>query len=298
MRSLVEHLISIGAKPHQYPLRAERIVAARFQMFPPPMLPGPYDKIFARSKDDLFVRMDQWFNDHYGDRLKVDWSLGSFVLMQRGEPWRCLIPSFWGTVRFYIDPQRMRDAENSGNVLDFIDGFSQRRALGLDATEISEIGRQFETGLAAIILMDDLPNNLLCNQGRADFKSSVDVLLSVNHPLGKAKRETALCFEKVCKGLLEYGKAEWKANHKLSALVDSIEVRWRLKTDPALLSVVSTEASVSYDKHVTLTEAHAAHVALLSIFASWCAQREEMRKKTRRPEAMSAVAHDGTRSPH
>jgi hypothetical protein len=92
-RQLQAEMVPIPARP----FRAESILAVQ--------LGQPFVHLYPRrepmegmySGDDLTIRVSRWFDERYGDRLKINFSPGRMVITVLGDPWLVRFPPVTGT---------------------------------------------------------------------------------------------------------------------------------------------------------------------------------------------------------
>ena len=47
-------------------------------------------------------RIFAWYDDHYGNRQKIDWSVGASLILIQGEPWKITFPLIYGEIYLNI----------------------------------------------------------------------------------------------------------------------------------------------------------------------------------------------------
>ena len=104
------------------------------------------------SGDDLTIRIFRWFDNRYGDKLKINMGPGRFALMIRGDPWELLLPKVFGTVNFFISSHEKSSNQEEDlklrripkiNILDLITIFPQGLAASLKPAELEHISISF-----------------------------------------------------------------------------------------------------------------------------------------------------------
>lgn len=264
---------------HQRPFHAVALIASAYGE-------GKLVNLFDRPSTDkepysvtgLMNRAREWYDLRFGEDIKTLPSIGQFLVPLEHRVWKVHAPAGYGELILVCHPQLQdgprRNVITRGsiqvNMLDCFEGMTQAYATSLTDNEIKKIDEAFLIGLDALVLLDVLRHcdEPLFDQVRADYNHSVEALVSLDRSYGKSRRDTATSAEKVMKGLLSARKIPFKQNHNLPALAESLRRDARFDVDSSLVAKINTDASVSYEKSVTKSEAIAAHINLQAFLSS------------------------------
>jgi len=277
MSHLDQHLASHGYAPPQRSANAARLVSIALGLSGTPIFGGGLERGEPFGPRDLIMRVFEWFKDTYGDRNKVDMSLGYVVFPLRETYWRLRIPLSFGTVSPFAD----RDLKNSGqqigtqskpatlNVLRGLHGATQYYVDRLTDAELARTLEAYYRGYAALAALDELKGNDLFDQARGDYAHSVNALTEPL-ALNKARWDTAQCAEKVFKGLLDRAGQTFpkdaKRGHDISYLGGLVAAHFGVALAPNALNSVHCPPSVRYgEMNVDANEAWTSHDALLYV---------------------------------
>jgi hypothetical protein len=201
--------------------------------------------------------------------LEIDPSPGSTVVELRGVLWRLRLPRLFGGGTIFASRNQAdegitldRHRPASMNVVRAVQGLTQELSNSLTDSELASITDAWLQGFKATRALDRMPDDLLFKQAAAHYRGSVDELLRRDGVFGYARRETALCCEKVLKGALTRLKIDFKKNHDLLALADLFYKGTVHQSPIEDLSAIQCSADVSYQRAVNLSEALGAHKAL------------------------------------
>lgn len=268
MLGLDQYLISQEVKPHARSLTATYEIAKAYKFIAPFMAPTWFaDKNPAPFSDqDLINRCRTWYDSYLGDRQNDSWPQDSYVYLLRGEYWKINIPKIWGQITFFIDK---KIEEKSSNILNLFDGLQQSYADTLTEPELIAIANQFIIGYKAVTALQNIHsiyenNPVLIEQAYTDYLSSIRNLLSHHESYGKCRRDTALCCEKIMKGILSNKDISFAKEHKLVDLAKEINDHLGTSIDLDLIRKIHTSANVSYEQHVSRSDAYNAHMNLLT----------------------------------
>lgn len=278
MVDLDRHLAAKNLQPAQRSLNAARLVSIALKLSGTPILSADPDRGEPFSPRDLLARVADWYDATYGDRNKIDFSLGYVVLPLRGTYWSLRIPLTFGTVFPFAD----RDLSNTGrqlatrvtepathNVLSGLKGVTQTYAARLTDSEIALVLRTYQRGYVALAALDELKGHELFDAARGDYGFSVEALLD-GRALAKARWDNAQCAEKVFKGLL--GRAgqpfptDAAQGHNIAHLGQLVSRQFGVSLPEPALRLIHCSPKVRYSQvAIDQQEAWAAHEALLDV---------------------------------
>lgn len=240
----------------------------------------------AYEGDDLVMRMSQWFDAQYGERLLMNTSRGRVAVLVRNDVWILKIPWLIGQVRLLAsrtipsdnpEPRAFRadDPKHIGappplyNILDSVTGLPAGLRQDLSEEELSALLFTFETGINAYGALRSIQEIQYIREGIADHLATADHLAGgqLGH-LGPARWSALQAVEKVYKALLAACGGPIPHTHDLAKLSERAEQFGMHGADPDLINAVQCTAAVRYGElPVTLAEAVAAHHAALDL--SW-----------------------------
>lgn len=277
MSHLDQHLATHNLPPAQRSFNAARLVSMALKLSGTPIVGGDKDRGDPFSPRDLLARVFDWYHDTYGNRKKIDFSLGYVVLPLRNTYWRLRIPLAYGTVVAFAD----RDLANEGrqlgtmtapathNVLTGLQGVTQAYVDRLTEAEIGRVMQAYDRGYSAMATLDELKGHDLFEQARGDYVHSVEALAN-GQALSKARWDTAQCAEKVFKGLLGRARQPFSKNvgqgHDIVLLGGSVTAHFGIALPPDALRAIHCSTKVRYgEMKVDLNEAWISHDALLDV---------------------------------
>ncbi|PTT66213.1 hypothetical protein [Stenotrophomonas sp. HMWF003] len=279
MLAIDQHLNGLDLHIHQRPFHAVTLIATTYgEGQPIDLFHRATENIDPYSVLGLMNRAREWYDLRFGDDIRTRPTIGYFLVALEHRLWKVRAPGGYGSLILVCDRQlqtgRPRNlisrAPIQVNMLDCFEGMTQAYATSLTDDAIERIEEEFMIGLDALSLLDVLNHydEPLFDQARADYIHSVEALVSLERSYGKSRRDTATSAEKVMKGLLAVRKIPFKLSHNLSALAESLRKEAGLNVNVSLAAKIGTDASVSYDKPVTKSEALEAHTNLQALLSS------------------------------
>ena len=277
MSSLDQHLAIHGLLPNQRGLNAARLVSIALKLSGTPFFCKDADRGEPFSPRDLLARVFDWYRDSYGERNKIDFSLGYIVWPLRGTYWTMRIPCGYGTVQPFLD----RDLKNTGrsigtssqpatyNVLTGIEGLTQTYASQLEHDELQQLGTAYGRGYSAMASLDEMRGHGLFDQAKGDYRHSVEAL-SEGRTLSKARWDNAQCAEKIFKALLDraghtYPKSGSKG-HDIVHLGELVTNSLGVSVPINMLQAIHCPPSVRYGEvNIDMNSAWTSHAALLEV---------------------------------
>ncbi|MCO7473029.1 hypothetical protein [Stenotrophomonas maltophilia] len=276
MTSLDSRLSAKGIEPHQRGLTASLQVSWTLKLDGTPIPGGPLDRGPPFFPRDLLARVHDWYSDHYGDAMKIDFSPGSFLVVVNGNLWKVRLPMIMGEGRLVVD-RNLSLAQQNGvgrgpaihNVLCSAEGLTQAMANKLSDQELAFFFHAFAHGWQAIMTLDSLGGHALFSEAKADFRHSVDAIAS-RREYGKARWEAAQCGEKLLKGFLARAGLSYptsaRQGHDHVHLGNLLEEKLNIRICDKILSTLKTSPAVRYGEEAsTLEQAMDSHSALLAL---------------------------------
>ncbi len=244
-------------------------------------MPGPDQepREGCYSGDDLTTRIFQWFKNLYGDKLKVEWGVGSIAVELAGDIYEIKYPWIIGSVKMIADPSTMSqkdqmiDNKPAVNALSYIKGLSPQIASSLNQQQLHELLQIFYLGYSCLDKMGyaarDTENpgqNLLIPEALGDLKASSTHLLERPPELGLSKWSSLQAVEKMIKAYISPKGGSFKWTHSLTELANEAEKLGLVPISRNDIQVVQCSPSVRYDSSgLTLTEVVAAQHAAIRV---------------------------------
>ena len=257
-------------------LKAQSMLAAQLKE---PFI-HPYPKREPRegvySGHDLTIRVERWFEEHYGRRLSVSFSPASVVLLLRGDPWLLELPRLIGRWTLIASRTELSDPPGvvpSGdappsrfNIVTSISDLPPGLLAGLTDAELEAIRRVAQMALDAYHRLEALRSVDLIWEAVTDHAAAVRHLVQPPTHFGQAKWAALQALEKVLKACIRSCGEGFASSHNLSEHAAHCERLGVSPLDRSLLALVQCPAGVRYGTPiVTVTEAVAAHHAALDL---------------------------------
>lgn len=279
MSDLDRYLATQNLMPAQRSFNAARLVSITLALSGTPILGGDEDRGEEFSPRDLLARVFDWYDETYGNRNKIDFSLGCVVLPLRDTYWRLEIPLVYGTVMPFADRNLAHVGRQLGtktessrhNVLTGLHGVTQAYVDRLTYPEIDQVMQAYGRGYVAMSTLDELKGHDLFDQARGDYAHSVQALAAGN-ALSKARWDNAQCAEKVFKGLLGRAGQPFPTNaahgHDIVHLGGLVMRHFGIVLSGSALRAIHCSPKIRYGEiNVDLNEAWTSHDALLDMLA-------------------------------
>lgn len=239
--------------------------------------------------DDLVIRARRSFQERYGDRLAIDWSLSRVAVLLRGDVWVLSLPRIYGGGRVHFIASRtdvrtsptapevvpvteVRQAQRTPstyNVLDALVGLSDDLRGALPDDELRSLHFTFMTGLGAFEAMREARNARFVAEALADHEQTAAHLTAgARAQAGQARWAALQAAEKMYRAYLTAVHASVPRTHDISTLSAAAATAGLAAADEHFVRVVQRDPGVRYgDAAVPLAEAVSAHHAALDL--SW-----------------------------
>lgn len=214
----------------------------------PSRLLGAYSIISEESGitivfgDELSNRINEWFERRYGDRLKVDFSIGRTVVLIDGDPYSVKFPTIFGRVKLF--PLR------------WVEDVTLEHLATRATEELESLTTQIIDRFEDFSLLSNLSAKVV-----ADLSPSVDHIMTRPPHYGLSRWASLQASEKVLKHAIS---ADGKTPPKIHNLGELAHLANKLGVsgiETNLVDTVQCKPSVRYDEPVTLYDAIAAHHA-------------------------------------
>ncbi|CAM3876241.1 hypothetical protein PAHA111176_23755 [Parendozoicomonas haliclonae] len=221
----------------------------------------------------LAKELCSWYDHKYGDRQKISWKLGEFVLKIRNDLWLYKVPVYYGTCNFFINKNLSDSGDNcSVNILCMCKNMTQVYVNNLTNEELNYIAASFNFSRQSFEILNHWSkvNLPMYSALMADLENGRQQLITRHAHYGQAKWSYLQCFEKIIKGWLQKADISSKEirsfSHHLEKAVSKFNQVYRQNIDPNLYELVQCPASVRYDEVPTSkAEAIKSQNAVLSL---------------------------------
>jgi HEPN domain-containing protein len=224
------------------------------------------------SEASLSGHIVQWFQDRYGETLKLDMSPASAVILVKGDPYRLTIPVVYGRGRFVMDrtfSKRKHITVGTStskpdpieiNVYELIKGITPTLINSLNESEIKQIMTFVAESYDCIYKLDESRSLPYKAEAKTDLKIAVDIILTEKMNYGMSKWASLQFVEKLIKGILKMNKVDYPKTHKLQMLNTLLSENKLPNVPIEVLSKIECTPSVRYEKNsVSRSEAIIAH---------------------------------------
>ncbi len=258
---------------HARPLRSLSKVCQKLGIgLPIGPLPNrpPQDQVF--SGDDLSLRIFEWFDDLYGEKLEYDFSVWSLPVEISGDIYCLKCPLIVGKVFMVADPDEMgQEKRKLGenrliNVLDYVEGLTPKIAKRMSFKAKCYILDMFHFCYSFNDLSKTFKEKDLVAKGLADIEASSFHVFGRH--FGLSKWSSLQAMEKILKAFLDGCGQKFERTHDLVFLTNTAESQGLPAIPKQDLQVIQCSPSIRYDEEkVSLNEAlMALHISMRLCF--------------------------------
>lgn len=276
MRIVDAYLRESGVPPHARPIRGWLEISGslklHLRMFPErdrAPVEGRYDG------DDMTIRIFQWFEDQYGDKLKISFGPGRVFILVRHDPWVIQLPRIYGSAQVIASatvpsskPEeylRRREIPRL-NVVDSIEGMTEAMKISLKSHELRAIYDQWRLGFEALSALEAIAQTPMVREVQSDIEAAVQHALSRPPHHGQCKWSCLQAAEKALKIFLTATGNQFPKTHELHRLVPLAERAGMPTIERAVVDAVQCSPAIRYgDEPTTAFQALGAHIASLRI---------------------------------
>ncbi len=253
------------------PMRAGSKVSVRYKI-PMPIAVTDANRLppELRPYVPLSLAIRRWYDDAYGDRLKVDMCPGRTVVRLDGDLYLLKVPRILGSVAFGVTREFLPERASGrpplqANILQLIEHMTPTKASRLSDAALKAAEQAFQTALRASYSLEATPHDLL-QSARGDLATAVTALMSDRGRHGESKWASLQAAEKTLKAAIALQGGQFPFTHELARLVRSLEPLGIDLDAPELLSAIQCTPGIRYgEEPCTQDEALAAHIASLSL---------------------------------
>jgi hypothetical protein len=224
-------------------------------------------------RSELGDRINNWFENLYGDRLKPGWSLGATVIVISGDIYKVRIPLMFGTSGFVFDsgPLERKTIVNGrevtlSNIPKHVEGLTPARVQSMTTSECNEVVTIFGKAAVAWSTLASVKFQDFMSEAKADLETSVEHLLSKSPQFGLSRWSSLQAVEKLLKAYIKERGGTVRTIHKLPDLAGEAEGMGLTAIDRTVLASIQCSAGVRYgEESSTMQEAVAAHWAAIQL---------------------------------
>jgi len=242
-----------------------------------PIKSAPIEGVY--EGESLSAHIVKWVQDRYGERLKMDLSIGHALILIRGTPWLLKFPWMVGSVRMVCERDLSKEFQNfvvykSGephpkpimNLLLCIRDLPQSLVNDLSDDELREILDYFLVGNEFFIRTYRFFKDAeLLLSGIRDVKSSAEYCVDSNSTHGLSRWASLQSAEKFLKFYIEQSGEQFPHTHDLKRLANQAYGLGLPLIEETVLDHIQCNASVRYEslQHKTLDVVKAHQNALM-----------------------------------
>lgn len=210
----------------------------------------------------------RWYDEAYGDKLKVDMCPGRVVVPIDGDLYVLKIPRIMGSVNFimsrgFIEPPGISRGPATCNILQLVEDLTQAKANSLSDEALENIDAAFKTGLPAAYTLEATDHELMY-QARGDVAVAVAALMDRSERYGASKWASLQAAEKTLKAAITLKGGTFKFTHELAKLAAQLSgLGVNIEAGP-LIADIQCDPKIRYgDEPCTREQALGAHHASL-----------------------------------
>ncbi len=253
-------------------------------------------KVKVHSSSMIVKRINNWYDERYGDLLKVDLGLGEVALLIKNDPYKMQIPWFLGTFCLVCDKSCATYPEETKkydplikreipviNVLGLIEGLTYSVAATLSDSDLKSILEYFifaSKTMSSFRVIKDLTYKA---EAETNLRMAVANLLNqVSPQYGQSKWDSLQFTEKIMKGfIIDWGKKEPPHTHELLVLNTILDQNTLPKIPEYLLNNIQCKPAVRYERSlVNLDECINAHYSSLKVLSILLGVEQEKNSNT------------------
>lgn len=227
-----------------------------------PLTSGPIPGVY--SGDSLSAHIFEWTERRYGERLKIDFSIGRSVFLLRGAAWLIRFPLAYGkfvplcvrdfsindadlTVR--IIEENKESKKPGRNLLRFVENLPITLAGELTNDELKSLCMFIIESNYFFDKLDQLgKTNELARSAQVDLNTAADHCMSGASQYGQSRWAALQACEKMLKCFIDSKGGPFPRTHKLSSLAKVALPLGLPKLDDNLLVKIQCDAGIRYGK--------------------------------------------------
>jgi hypothetical protein len=211
-----------------------------------------------------------WYQDVYGDRLKIDFCPGRTVVLLDGDLYTLRVPRIMGSVRFIISRQFIASPDISrgpvtSNIVQLVEEITPNKAAFLSDNALRSLDEAFGTALPAAYTLESTDHELMFIV-RGDVATAIAGLMDRGERYGESKWASLQAAEKVMKAAIDLQNAKFKFKHGLKELASQLANLGIRIDGNAAIAAIQCRPGIRYgEEPCSRDEAIAAHRAFLQI---------------------------------
>jgi hypothetical protein len=198
-------------------------------------------------------RITEWYNQRYGERIKVDYSPGRMAILIENDLWILKIPFILGSVSFFVsrtiksNKLSLNNKPATYNVLDAVVDLPPSRIPMLPDNELEHIFRKFLLGLKALsIVRSSIKKHELISSALADIEASIEHFTGSRPNYGLSKWASLQASEKLFKAAIALAGGNFTNTHSLEKLGEQAKTSGLTETWVVLLPYIQCSPGIRY----------------------------------------------------
>ncbi len=229
MREIDAGLMRDGVAISARPIQAVIALGRRFKVSLP-LVPAPLGAPAELATYNELVRNIQgWYDTVYGERIKMDFSVGSMVVAIDGDLYVLRFPRIYGTAQFTVTRKFLAKSDHFSrgpaicNVLQLVQNLTEAKAASLSDGTLAEVMRMFRLGFQAHDMLEANQDQELLRIARGDVQTAVNNLMDPGNRFAESKWASLQAAEKVLKTAIALAGAKFEFTHNLAGLCERLE---------------------------------------------------------------------------
>jgi hypothetical protein len=233
----------------------------------------PAEGVYAGDHLSLHIR--KWFRTKYGDRLKLDFSLGTVPILIDGDTYAMVLPRVYGVVRAVCDPSSHGKSIGSAlginapptfNILDSVKGLTQANSTTFSYPDLQLFSHHFRSAHDSFTSLQRAPKSPLVEAAIADLAIVAKTVLSEPIHHGLSRWSALQATEKLYKAYIKAKGSPYEHTHGLEKLDDAARKLGFRGLSDRVLEIVRCKPGVRYDGSAS-TLVQAVEACQTSVFA-------------------------------
>lgn len=166
--------------------------------------------------ENLSSHVIKWYDDRYGDALKMDMSVGRFPFLLKGVVYACKLPLIYGSVQV-VAAKRVFSQSGVLNVFDLVQGLPSYAREKITGSDENKLMYEFQIAMGAINSLNQHKNNPIIESALSDALVSCDQLLQSSPNYALSAWHSLQFAEKVVKYFISKFE-EPKRTHEIKKL--------------------------------------------------------------------------------
>lgn len=210
--------------------------------------------------DSLSAHIRDWFDERYGDRLKVRWVIGYSAVLLKGDAWLLRFPLVYGQLEIVCDRDLSRQYNSMSNtasqkaqmnLLNLIENCPQGLANILSESELKGLLDYFILGYDFFLNMHNFGSDHdLSATAVTDLETSARSAIGDQHDYGQSLWASLQAAEKVLKFFISSKAGNFKYTHHLRELADKAHSLGLQRIDSDIIDKVQCKADVRYSQQI------------------------------------------------